>query len=311
MIDHLENIQITLAAGESNPVAAGTTNSNTARHCPDCGTAGTGTYCSACGEVMGPALPPVHHYLKEFVHDLLALDSKLVRTVPALLFRPGFLTTEYLAGRRKRFFIPSRLYLLTAFLVFLVLASYLHKQFALLSSPPVIAGGHVTNFQYSFNGVKGEEGKRVAERLIALSITVSPYVILLGSTPIFALILKLLYRKKKKLYVEHLVFAFHFFAFALVVLVAGIVVDTQYGFLMGIVLFFVYLFLALKRVYADHGAGLFFRFAASGVSYFAIALIAIIVSVVAGYGVGVITGDLPDFRHSHGVIFHDTLIRTP
>jgi len=318
MMEHLENIQVTLAAGESSPrrgpLASGAADPNITRTCPDCGTIGSGTYCSLCGEVLEPKLPPVHHYLKEFLHDLLALDSKLVRTVPALLFRPGFLTQEYIAGRRKRYLIPSRLYLLTAFLVFFALGSYLHNEGASLMSNK---SSHVT---YSFRNVKigdvkDEDARPYIQKLLSLAITVSPYVILLGSTPLFALILKVLYRKKKRLFVEHLVFAFHLFAFALPVLVAGTFISPKYGALASLILFMVYLFIAMRRVYHDRGAGLVFRFAVSTFSYFGIAMFAIVVSIVAGYAMGVYAGDLPDIRNSHGgfpgPVLHDTIFKSP
>jgi hypothetical protein len=37
----------------------------------------------------------------------VALDGRLWRTLGALLFRPGFLTREYLAGRRRRFAVAG------------------------------------------------------------------------------------------------------------------------------------------------------------------------------------------------------------
>ena len=310
MMDHLENIQITLAAGESaHPASHSEAHAGELRTCPDCGTPGKGTYCSVCGEVLEPKLPPVHHYLKEFIHDLLALDSKLARTIPALLFRPGFLTQEYIAGRRERYLIPSRLYLLTAFLVFFALGSFLHTQ---LES---ITGGKSEHVGIEFGTLKGEAAKASSERLVSLAITVSPYVILLGSTPMFALILMILYRKKKRLFVEHLVFSFHFFAFALLVLVAGIVINSIYAAGAGFLLFFVYLYMALRRVYHDRGVGLFMRFSVSSAAYFGIAIAAILVSILAGYGLGVYSGDLPDLRKSTGgfpgPVLKDTSYTTP
>jgi hypothetical protein len=54
------------------------------------------------------------------VSELLALDGRMARTVLPFFFRPGFLTAEYLAGRRVRYSSPLRLYLLTTLLFFLV-----------------------------------------------------------------------------------------------------------------------------------------------------------------------------------------------
>ena len=51
----------------------------------------------------------------------VALDGRLWKTLGALLFRPGFLTREYFAGRRKRYIRPARLFLVTSLLLFAAL----------------------------------------------------------------------------------------------------------------------------------------------------------------------------------------------
>jgi uncharacterized protein DUF3667 len=82
------------------------------RNCPECATPLVGEYCHRCGE----KLPDAHdltmkHFLHHGLHELTHFDSKIFRTVGALLFRPGLLTVEYLAGRRKRYVLPLRLFL--------------------------------------------------------------------------------------------------------------------------------------------------------------------------------------------------------
>ena len=51
----------------------------------------------------------------------VALDGRLWKTVGALLLRPGFLTREYFAGRRKRYIRPARLFLVASLLFFAAL----------------------------------------------------------------------------------------------------------------------------------------------------------------------------------------------
>ena len=290
-MDNFPNIQMTMAAGEPSSPRPEPTDLPTLRTCPDCGTEGTGSYCTNCGEAMEPALPPVHHYIKELVNDIAAFDSKLIRTVPALLFRPGFLTKEYIAGRRNRYLVPSRLYLLTGLLVFFLLGSFLHKTFLESTSHPN------SQTHYAFGSVKGEEARRDVDKFIGLAVTVSPYVILIGSTPIFAFVLWVLYRKKGRKFVEHLIFSFHFFAFALIVLLAGIILSSTIAAIIGFVLFLIYLFIAMQRVYDDRGFGLVMRFFTVSMSYFTIAGIAITISLVVAFYVGVYSGELPDIIH--------------
>lgn len=81
-------------------------------NCPECAAPLVGEYCHRCGE----KLPDAHdltmkHFLHHGLHELTHFDSKIFRTVGALIFRPGLLTVEYLAGRRKRYVLPLRLFL--------------------------------------------------------------------------------------------------------------------------------------------------------------------------------------------------------
>src|SRR2546430_12999433 len=98
------------------------------RTCPDCATEAAAFYCPQCGEEMEPTLPTVKHYFQELLGEFLALDSKLVRTIPAFLFRPGFLTTEYIEGRRQRYLRPSRVYLLVAIPMFFFVGMRMHEK---------------------------------------------------------------------------------------------------------------------------------------------------------------------------------------
>jgi hypothetical protein len=70
--------------------------------------------------------------------------------------------------------------------------------------------------------------------------------------PIFALLLKLFWRKRY--YAEHLVFALHYHAFALVVLAPGALLAGAAGDTVSAIapmLCLVYLFQALRKVYGD------------------------------------------------------------
>ena len=102
-------------------------------HCTNCGTALTGPYCSHCGQRHHTH--PVHslrHFIQEATEDLTHADSRLWQTVHALLLRPGFLTEEFLAGRRARYLPPVRLYLVVSVIFFLLVGLQ-----SWLSPPPV------------------------------------------------------------------------------------------------------------------------------------------------------------------------------
>ena len=75
-------------------------------------------------------LPTARVFLGEATGRYVSMDGRLWRTLAALLFRPGFLTREYFAGRRRRYIRPARL--------FLVLSLALFAAIRFFASAPVI-----------------------------------------------------------------------------------------------------------------------------------------------------------------------------
>ncbi len=88
--------------------------------CRNCGAPVDGAYCSTCGQETKLRLPTLREFLREAAGRYVALDGRFWRTVFALLVRPGFLTREYLAGRRRRYIRPARLYLFATLIFFAV-----------------------------------------------------------------------------------------------------------------------------------------------------------------------------------------------
>src|SRR5262245_5324652 len=111
------------AAAASDAGAAVATDVPAARaasaQCQNCGAAVSGRYCAACGQRLEPPLHSIWHFFKTATEDLTHADSRLWRTLGALLFRPGYLTREFLLGRRARYLPPVRLYLVISVMFFL------------------------------------------------------------------------------------------------------------------------------------------------------------------------------------------------
>jgi hypothetical protein len=88
--------------------------------CPNCDTPLSGQYCWQCGQRSRVRLITLWELLSDAIGDLFELDSRLWRSIVPLLFRPGQLTSDYLAGRRARYMPPFRMYLVLSILFFLV-----------------------------------------------------------------------------------------------------------------------------------------------------------------------------------------------
>lgn len=91
------------------------------RTCTNCSAAISGHYCSNCGQETRIELPTFRVFMREAAGRLVALDGRLWRTLWALVARPGLLTLEYFAGRRRRYVRPARLFLATSILLFAII----------------------------------------------------------------------------------------------------------------------------------------------------------------------------------------------
>ncbi|TAF32452.1 MAG: DUF3667 domain-containing protein [Cytophagales bacterium] len=88
-------------------------------------------YCPECGQENTDKRVPASLLIKDFVQNYINLDTRFMRSVLPLLFKPGFLTRAYAEGQRTKYIDPLRFYfvvsLLFFFLVNIVLESQVQK----------------------------------------------------------------------------------------------------------------------------------------------------------------------------------------
>ncbi len=80
-----------------------------------------GDHCYRCGQ---PVKGLVRHFgsiLGDFLDSVFDFDSRTVRTLGPLFYRPGYLSNEYVAGRRVRYVSPVRLFVFLCIVSFFVL----------------------------------------------------------------------------------------------------------------------------------------------------------------------------------------------
>lgn len=210
--------------------------------CANCGAPLAGPYCSACGQRHHDV--PVHHFghfVGEALEDLTHADSRLWQTLLALLFRPGFLTREFLEGRRARYLPPVRLYLVLSVLFFLIVA--LTPQAATIQRPVVVQkGSELTLTPLGVGAVAAARAREICATLdytgpLAQRFNANCAKALSADRedlrndflhnagralflllPLLALVMKVLYRRPVRHYVEHLLFLLHNHAFLFLVL---------------------------------------------------------------------------------------------
>lgn len=79
-------------------------------------------FCPMCGQENVDNNTGIGMLAEEFINSFFAYDSRFIRSVVPFLFRPGFLTNQFLLGRRLTYVHPLRLYLIVSILYFTVIS---------------------------------------------------------------------------------------------------------------------------------------------------------------------------------------------
>jgi hypothetical protein len=282
-------------ASDALPVAAGVgtagvaaTLAPPAARCANCGAAVTGRYCSACGQRLEPPVHTLWHFAQVATEDLTHADSRLWRTLWALLFRPGYLTAQFLAGRRAGYLPPVRLYLVLSVVFFIwVSATQSKLQVVQLDGERAAPAARVsTPFDPA---LPGESAQQRTERLCRDATYQGPWqqrlAPLLGRAcrkvvedqgrsireaflhnlpramfvflPLLAGAMMLMYWRPRHYYVEHLLLFVHNHAFAFVLLLLAATVSALLPFAAGWVNFAVglyipwYMYRSMRVVYGQ------------------------------------------------------------
>ena len=217
--------------------------------CKNCGAKYSGNYCFSCGQKKFSREDFTYKkYFREISEELLDFDSKIFRTIRQLIFKPGFLTVEFLSGRQKSYIGPVKLYLIIIAINFIVYSAF-------DAYSPV-------NVEY-LKGWGSKEIKELIENnpqgsLHELNIKVNDTlpVVLYFLIFIYAGFLKLYFFRTDRYYAEHLIFCLHFMSF-------GFLRDTLFlplhyysqdiGAFLSILTTIIYFYFSLKTVYNNTG----------------------------------------------------------
>jgi len=94
--------------------------------CRNCQAELYGKFCSRCGQkVIDLNKRKVSHIAEEFFHYFTHLDSKFFKSLKNLLFRPGLITNDVVAGITAPHYKVSSLFLLATLLYFLIPNHYI------------------------------------------------------------------------------------------------------------------------------------------------------------------------------------------
>ena len=275
--------------------------------CSNCGAELVGRFCHSCGQKrFVESDRRLGHLLHQFVASATDLDGRVWRSVRALLFRPGLLSREYFEGRRARWISPVSLFLAVSVVYFLAplhggdltlqfiqqvpgeIRALSKRPDEKLSDAQLTAGGQAhapfttgwieqrvrerdAAARQASNGARGYTYQDLRTAYDAKADDVSKALVILH-VPFAALALTIMFRRQRRYFAEHFVFALHFFSFSILILEVVSQVrafglfaipppwtpsDAVYDWTMRTVLPF-YAVLAVHRAYGVHWIGSLF-----------------------------------------------------
>ena len=222
-------------------------------------------YCSRCGEKRRDHADwKLSSVLGEAFAEITDLEhSKLWQTLRLLIFKPGQLTRDHWSGRRKRYLGPVKLYLIFFALSFVLYS--IHRSTAVYDVRTLAAADSGRQIPQLLDQLAEKRGVPTAQVVQELNsrwqhcISMSQI-----AYPLFvALALKLLLRRRRLYFAEHLIFALHVLAFMMLsfaivwplFVVFGIQVSDRAAYTVisvgSLTWMVVYLFVALRRAYAE------------------------------------------------------------
>jgi hypothetical protein len=102
---------------DDQPVQPGSLDS---MNCRNCGASLQGEYCAQCGQRrLRESDRRLGHLLGQFFGAMTDFDSRFWRSIRTLLFRPGVLSRDYIAGRRTHWLPPITLFVIANVIYFL------------------------------------------------------------------------------------------------------------------------------------------------------------------------------------------------
>ena len=93
------------------------------KNCLNCNAMVAGRFCQVCGQENIETHETFRHLAGHFISDIFHFDGLFFSTAKYLLFKPGFLTYEYMRGRRASYLNPIKMYFFVSAVFFLFFLS--------------------------------------------------------------------------------------------------------------------------------------------------------------------------------------------
>lgn len=289
-------------------------------NCTNCGAELQGPFCHQCGQEDKNYIRNVFRLITELFGEMGNWDGRFWRTLIPLFIRPGFLSKQYVTGKRIAYVPPLRLYIFISLIAFILFSS-LGNGFQQLDSqlasqgqvifadetegkaPAVVSEFQFNDVNLNFGFLSEADNETLNAKLQFLRehprvfmdrfFSLAPQLMLV-MLPLFALVLKLLYAFSGRYYVEHLVLALHTHAFILLSLMVIMGVNSVMGLALPIwmanivswvytLLWWwipIYLFLTQKRFYRQGWGMTTVKFTITSLLYFVVLALMLFATII-------------------------------
>lgn len=200
-------------------------------------------YCPHCGQKNKEIKLGFKYLLSDFLSGSLNIDSKFFKTFRYLLFRPAFLSNEFIKGKYNSYLSPIRMYLLVSLVYFFILSFTSSNSFSFEETKNTTESieelpsndsltmekQDVSNFDFGTDSIEGntilgiekekikflqtKEGRKEFGKRFIENISILMFFVM----PIAALFLLIFYGKKTY-YFQHLVFLIHLQTLAFIIM---------------------------------------------------------------------------------------------
>ena len=243
--------------------------------CRNCGTQIIDRYCHVCGQdIFAGQEQSIFLLIVNLLDNAFAFEGKTLRTLGCLIFKPGFLSSEYRLGRIIRYVHPVKLFWMLTIIFFALFMFNIEKNIktnravreqAEQTMPVQVTiteeRDTATPAAVKSEDTKANKANKVndffnSEQTKTYLKSFAPYAAFLF-IPVFAVLLWLFFWRKKYFYMYHLVFAVHFHSFLWILWSLLLTTDLlfpKWKFPSWLSLFFfllpgIYLMIALNRFY--------------------------------------------------------------
>ena len=203
--------------------------------CNNCNAELIGEYCSECGQQKKELNISIFTLIQEFLVNVFSLDSKIFLTLKLLLTKPGYLSSEYIIGRQKKYVLPGKLYLFLSILTILIISlirdsdglnymKFSYDRLGILISNDI--DGSNLNRWGGYGGSLNWDS--IDSPIIKIDKSSLYSKAFLLCFPIYALILKLFYRKK--MYIHNMILSLHNHIFILLIILISIPISILTGY---------------------------------------------------------------------------------